>query len=85
MQCPKCKKEIDDKSLICQFCNKKIGSICKVCNTYNPINAEKCSNCNQILLKIWSECGAANFPEATSCRKCGIDFINETEKSEGAA
>jgi len=82
MQCPKCKKEIEDKSLKCHFCNTKVGSVCKVCGTYNLITATECSNCRQVLLRICSECGAANLPTAKSCRKCNIEFLTEEEKSD---
>ena len=51
MQCPKCKKEIEDNSL------------------------KECSGCHKVLIKICSECGAANLPNAKACRKCGIEFV----------
>jgi len=82
MKCPKCKKEIKDKYLKCHFCNTKVGSVCKVCGTYNLITATECSNCRQVLLRICSECGAANLPTAKSCRKCNIEFLTEEEKSD---
>ena len=75
MQCPKCKKEIEDNSLRCSFCNTKVASVCKHCGTVNPINALECSNCHSILLKKCSECGAVNFPNAKTCRKCGFEFV----------
>lgn len=79
MQCPKCKKEIEDNSLKCSFCNAKVGSICKDCGTYNPITATQCSGCGRVLLRICSECGAANLPNAKVCRKCGIEFVSAEE------
>lgn len=78
MLCPKCKKEIPDRSLKCDFCNTKIASICANCKSYNPITAVNCSVCNRQLLKICTECGAANLPEAKFCRKCNIEFVIET-------
>lgn len=75
MQCPKCKKEIDDNSLKCAFCGMRVASVCKDCGKINPITAQECSNCHKILLKICSECGSANFPNAKVCRKCGFEFI----------
>lgn len=75
MQCPKCKKEIEDNSLKCSFCGAKAGSLCKECGNYNPITATTCSSCGKILLKICTECKAANLPEAKKCRKCGIEFV----------
>lgn len=84
MQCPRCKKEIDENSLKCSFCNAKVGSLCKKCNTYNPITVTECANCGNVLLKICTECGAANLPDSSSCRKCGIEFINKEEQAEFA-
>ena len=81
MQCPKCKKEIDNNSLKCNFCGTKVGSLCKKCNSYNLITATSCENCGEMLLKICTECGAANLPNAKLCRKCGIEFVSE-EKTE---
>ncbi len=82
MQCPKCKKEIEENSLKCNFCGARVGTICKNCNTYNLITATECSGCGTALLKICSECGAANLPDAKECRKCGMEFISEESKSE---
>jgi len=80
MQCPKCKKEIDSKSLKCESCGTRIASVCKHCGTINPIRAVECSKCGAVLLKICSECGSANLPDAKSCRKCGIDFTNNKKQ-----
>ena len=82
MLCPKCKKEIDNNSLKCDFCGTKVGSFCKGCGAYNPITATECSKCNRILIRICSECGAANLPNSEKCRKCGIEFISEEAKQE---
>ncbi|MCM1003909.1 MAG: hypothetical protein NC408_06155 [Candidatus Gastranaerophilales bacterium] len=81
MQCPKCKKEIEDNSLKCSFCGAKAGSLCKDCGSYNPITAVTCTSCGKELLKICTECKAANLPDAKKCRKCGIEFV----KPESAA
>lgn len=75
MQCPKCKKEIEEDSLRCGFCNTKVASVCKNCGAINPITATECSNCHKILLKICKNCGAANLPEVKVCRKCGAEFV----------
>ena len=82
MQCPKCKKEIEDKSLICPNCGKKIGAFCKHCGTYNLITATECSGCGEELLRICSECGSANLPDAVHCRKCGIEFLSKESEKE---
>jgi len=75
MQCPKCKKEIEDNSLKCSHCGSKVASVCKDCGTINLITSTECSGCHKILIKICSECGAANLPNAKACRKCGIEFV----------
>ena len=75
MLCPKCKKEIEDNSLKCKYCNTKVASICKECGAINSITSTECSVCHKALLKICSECGAANLPDAKKCRKCGYEFI----------
>ena len=80
MQCPKCKKEIENNSLKCKFCGAKIASVCKDCGTINPITAKECSNCHKVLLKICTECGAANLPEAKACRKCCMGFVIPQKK-----
>ncbi len=77
MLCPKCKKEIKDKSLKCEFCGAKIGSLCTNCGAFNLITATECNSCKKVLLKICSECNSANLPNAKKCRKCGIEFITE--------
>ena len=84
MQCPRCKKEIEDNSLKCSHCGSKVASICKDCGTINSITSTKCSGCSKVLIKICSECGAANLPNAKACRKCGIEFVQPktTQKPE---
>ena len=82
MQCPWCKNEIADNSIRCKSCGKKVGSICKVCNTYNLITAYECSSCGNALLRICSECGSANRPDAKKCRKCGIEFISKQSEAD---
>ncbi len=81
MQCPKCKKEIEDNSLKCKYCNTKIASICKTCGAINLITSTECSNCHKVLLKLCDSCGAANLPDAKSCRKCGYEFKQEEKKT----
>ena len=75
MQCPKCKKIIDDNILKCDSCGTRVASVCKKCGNINSIRATECSNCKEPLLKICSECGSANLPNAKFCRKCGIEFV----------
>ena len=80
MQCPKCKKVLDDKSLKCDSCGTRVASVCKNCGAINPIRALECSNCHNQLLKICTECGSANLPNAKSCRRCGVQFVNNQEE-----
>lgn len=77
MQCPKCKKEIDENLLKCPYCGTKAASVCKDCGTVNLINATECKNCHKVLIRICQSCGAANLPEAHTCRKCGFEFIKK--------
>ena len=81
MQCPKCKKEISNNVLKCDFCGAKVASVCKSCGTVNPITAVECSGCHKILLKICSKCGAANVPTAKNCRKCNEEFSSQIQNS----
>lgn len=82
MICPKCKREIPENSLKCNYCNSRIASLCKNCNAYNSIYNLKCTNCNQELLKICPSCKGINLPSAQKCRKCGIDFITNPKQTE---
>ncbi len=75
MLCPKCKNEIENNAIKCNFCNTKVGSICKDCGAYNSITATECINCGKILIKKCKECGAANLPNVKICRKCGFEFV----------
>ncbi len=74
MICPKCKKQIAEKSLKCSHCGSKIATLCKKCGAYNSIYNLNCSNCNNQLLKICPSCKGVNFPSAPKCRKCGLEF-----------
>ena len=77
MLCPKCKKEIDNNTLICTHCSAKVASACKKCGTYNLITSTECSCCGEVLIQICPNCGAANLPKTISCRKCGKTFFKE--------
>lgn len=74
MYCIKCKKEIDDNSLRCSYCNTKVQTVCPVCKTRNPITAEFCHGCGLQLIKYCPECKKANLPNAEKCRKCSYEF-----------
>lgn len=75
MICPKCKKQISEKTLKCSHCGSKIASFCKNCNAYNLISNINCEKCNAQLLKICPSCKSVNLPNSTTCRKCGCDFL----------
>lgn len=74
MRCPKCKKQIPEKSLKCPFCHARAAVLCKKCNTYNSVTSLNCSNCHEVLLKVCPSCKSVNLPKAENCRKCGFDF-----------
>ena len=82
MICPKCKKQIPEKALKCNFCNTRIASFCKKCNAYNSVYNLKCVNCNNELLKVCSSCKSVNLPEAVKCRKCGYFFEAKSKKQK---
>lgn len=75
MICPKCKKQITEKTLKCSYCGAKIATLCKKCHAYNPISNLNCVNCNEQLLKVCPECKCVNLPSAAKCRKCGHAFV----------
>lgn len=74
MRCFKCKKEIADNLLRCNYCNTKVQTVCPVCKTKNPITSEYCNRCGLQLLKYCPECNAVNLPDAKECRKCHTKF-----------
>lgn len=84
MICPKCKKQILEKALKCNYCGTKIATFCKKCHTYNSIYNLNCINCETALLKICPSCNSVNFPNAKTCRKCGQEFEEVKSKEEKA-
>lgn len=79
MICPKCKKQIPEKSLKCTYCNTKIATFCKKCHAYNSIYNLNCEKCQNQLLKLCPSCKSVNLPNAVSCRKCGHDFLSKVQ------
>lgn len=77
MICPKCKRQIPEKTLKCNYCGAKIATLCKSCRAYNSIYNLNCVKCSRPLLKICPSCKSVNFPEASTCRKCEYDFANK--------
>ena len=82
MKCPKCKKEIEDKTIKCPHCGIKIGSLCRFCGAYNSIVATVCGSCQSELLKRCPACNALNLPEVTVCRKCSHQFLQKDDENE---
>lgn len=82
MKCPACKKEIPLNSIVCPFCQNKVGFVCPDCGNVNPVNSLKCKYCGKDLLKICENCGALNVPHAVKCRKCGNLFNKSNTKEE---
>lgn len=78
MLCPKCKKQIPEKSVKCEHCGARIATFCKKCHAYNSIYNLNCVNCNNELLKLCPSCKSVNFPNAPKCRKCGYGFVQDT-------
>lgn len=79
MICPKCKKQIPEKSLKCIHCGVKIATFCKNCHAYNSIYNLHCVNCNNVLLKVCPSCNSVNLPNAAKCRKCEYNFPQKIE------
>lgn len=95
MRCLKCKKEISDNLLRCNFCNTKVKTVCPICGTVNVITSEFCEGCGLQLLKYCPECKSVNLPNVSQCRKCGAKFekddaivtisdLNDNNKPEAA-
>lgn len=79
MICPKCKKQIPEKSLKCNYCTARIATFCKKCNSYNSIYNLNCTTCKNQLLKICPSCKSVNLPNAVECRKCGHLFSSQVK------
>ena len=76
MRCLKCKKEISNDLIRCNYCNTKVRTVCPICGAKNPLTAEFCDGCGLQLLKYCDSCGCVNLPSAVACRKCAIEFDN---------
>ena len=74
MRCIKCKREIADNLLRCNYCNTKVQTVCPVCGSVNPITSEFCSGCGLQLLKYCPQCHSVNLPDVKICRKCHAQF-----------
>lgn len=79
MRCLKCKKEIEDEQLRCNFCNTKLQTVCPICSTKNHITEEFCAGCGLQLIKFCPACKCVNLPNAKKCRKCAIEFETDEE------
>lgn len=82
MICPKCKKEIPEKTVKCEFCGARIATFCKKCRAYNSIYNLNCVSCNNELLKLCPACKSVNLPNSATCRKCNHVFVQQETKIE---
>lgn len=74
MICPKCKKEIDDISLTCEYCGSKVKIVCSGCGHINNLGTENCEKCKLPFIKYCAVCHCANLPNFPACRKCGASL-----------
>lgn len=84
MICPKCKKEIPEKTVKCEHCGARIATFCKKCRAYNSIYNLNCVSCNNELLKLCPACKSVNLPNSLTCRKCNHAFLQQENKAEEA-
>ncbi len=78
MICPKCKKEIDDKSTICPHCKKVLLLECPRCGCTSETST--CSNCGYISLSKCTKCGTLNKTSKNICSKCGESTVTSAVK-----
>ncbi len=69
MKCPKCKREIPDKSTECPFCKKVISLKCPNCGSMN--HSSVCEDCGYIILTKCAKCGKTVSTSQDKC-KCGF-------------
>lgn len=74
MLCIKCKKEIANDLLRCNFCKTKVQTVCPICGSKNHITSEFCVGCGLQLIKYCPNCNCVNLPNAKNCRKCNAEF-----------
>lgn len=79
MLCLKCKREISNKLLRCNYCHTKVQTVCPVCGNINPLTAEYCARCGLQLLMHCPQCNAINLPDSKKCRKCSAVFEKDVE------
>ncbi len=73
MICPKCKKEIADKSTVCPHCKKVLLLECPRCGCTSETST--CSNCGYIILSKCTKCGTLNKTNKGTCIKCGESTV----------
>ena len=73
MICPKCKKEIDDKSTVCPYCKKVLALVCPRCG--NTSDVSTCANCGYIIISKCAKCGTINKTNSNICSKCGESTV----------
>ena len=87
MKCPKCKREIPNKSTECPFCKKVISLKCPNCGSVNQSSV--CEECGYIILTKCSKCGKTVSTSQDKC-KCGFSIktslaLQECELDEFAS
>ena len=77
--CPECGKHNDPSLLECRYCEADLTGIKVVDESTEtqPESVEQANSNNQkgkSLVRICSECGAENAPQARKCKSCGEDI-----------
>ena len=67
-------KEIEDNSLKCSFCGAKGGHCAKECGIIIQLQLQPVVLAEKILLKICTECKAANLPEKKSAENAVLNL-----------
>lgn len=71
--CPYCNAVVDESTMFCSSCGKKIKRNCPHCGALIMVNRTFCSNCKR---KIDDEVSSVTFDSQKKCPQCGAS-INE--------
>ncbi len=82
MYCPRCRSEIKNNVLRCDFCGVKVNMICPACNSLTPFVQPNCAFCDFEVIKYCPECHSSNLYSADFCRKCGIELVESNTITE---
>lgn len=72
MNCPKCKKHVEEGTTVCPHCKKVLTLVCPICGTHNETTT--CSNCNYVIVSKCLSCGKLNATEQEKC-SCGTSTV----------